>query len=323
MMKKIFISLFLIFSFTALFSQAKKPIIMVIPSDSYCSKGGFESTYKDESGNVKSTPDYEKAFKNDESLRLVISELSNIMAQRGFPLKDMEQTLKQIKNEEVEISLLQSSGGSVIIESPLDQIKRVAKADIIMDIDFSIQSRGPSKYITFNLRGLDAYTSKVITAVSGDGRPSTVATPGLLLEEAVLNYMDSFNGALQAHFNDMFENGREVTITIRMFDASPVTFEDEFQYMGESAPLLDIIDFWMDENCVNHRFSRTIGGDYVIKYEQVRTPLFRTVFGKERAADTRSFVTQLGKFLSAEPFNLPYKIYERGLGEAWIILGDK
>lgn len=311
------------FSFLALFSQAKKPIIMVIPSDSYCTKGGFESTYTDESGNVKSTSDYEKAFKNDEDLRLVISELSTIMAQRGFPLKDMEQTLKQIKNDEAEISLMTSSSGSGIIESPLDQLKRVAKADIIMDIDFSIKSRGPSKYITFNLRGVDAYTSKVITAVSGDGRPSTVATPGLLLEEAVLNYMDSFNGALQAHFNDMFANGREVIINLRMFDSSPVTFEDEFQFLGETAPLLDIIDYWMDENCVNHRFSRTTAGDYVLRYEQVRTPLYRTVFGKERAADTRSFVNELGKFLGKEPFNLPYKLYEKGLGEATLILGDK
>lgn len=321
-MKKILLSTLLLFSALLLFSQAKKPIIMVIPSDVLCNRGGYVTTYADESGNQISTPDYSKAFANDADLRLVISELSNIMAQRGFPLKDMEQTLKSLKNEEVELSLLTSQGGESIAESPLDQIKRVAKADIIMDIDYTVNKRGPSKYITFNLRGLDAYTNKVITAASGDGQPSTVATPGLLLEEAVLNYMDAFNGALQNHFEDMFANGREVTITVRMFNGSPVRFEDTFDYMGETAPLIDIIDFWMDEHCVSSRYSRTTTGDYVLKYEQVRTPLFRTVFGKERAADTRSFVSELGKFLSAEPFNLPYKIYEKGLGEAWIILGD-
>ncbi len=322
-MKRLIFSLVLLFSAFALFAQAKKPIIMVIPSDVYCNRGGYTTTYTDESGAKISTPNYKSIFSQDEDMRLVISELSTIMAQRGFPLKDMEQTLKNIATEEAEIGLLMSKSGSMIIESPLDQIKRVAKADIIMDIDFTIKARGPQKYITFNLRGVDAYTSKIITAVSGDGRPSTSATPGLLIEEAVLNYMDSFNASLQDHFNDMFENGREVTLTLRMFDASPVNFEDDFEFMGETAQLIDIIDYWMDENAVNHRFSRTATGEYVVKYEQVRTPLFKKVFGKDRAVDTRSFANDLGKFLSQDPFNLPYKIYEKGLGEAWIILGDK
>ncbi len=322
-MKRILILAFALLLSIVSFSQAKKPIIMVVPSDAYCNRNNYITTFKDESNATQTISDYKKAVSLNEDLRLVISELSNIMAQRGFPLKDMEQTLKSLEMESTEMSLLASSSGSSIIESPIDQLKRVAKADIIMDIDFTINKRGPSKYITFNLRGLDAYTNKVITAASGDGKPSTVATAGLLLEEAVLNYMDSFNAALQNHFNDMFENGREVTISLKMFDVSPVNFESEFSYMGETAQLLDIIDFWMDENCVKHRFSRTIGGEYLLKYEQVRTPLFRTVFGKERAADTRSFVTSLSKFLSSEPFNIPSKIYEKGLGEAWLILGDK
>lgn len=323
MKRIILLTTLLLLCASALLGQAKKPVIMVIPSDSYCTRGGFVTTYTDESGNRPTTSDFTRLFKEDEDIRLVISELSTIMAQRGFPLKDMEQTLKNISTEEAEIGLLTSRSGSVVIESPLDQIKRVAKADIIMDIDFSLKSKGPQKYITFNLRGVDAYTGKIITAASGDGAPSIAATPGLLIEEAVLNYMDSFNAALQMHFNDMFENGREATITLRMFDSSPVMFDDDFDFMGETGQLIDIIDFWMDENAVNHRFSRTTTGDFVLKYEQVRIPLFKTVFGKERATDTRGFVSDLAKFLGNEPFNLPSKIYEKGLGEAWLILGDK
>lgn len=322
-MKKLLLITVLAFSTILAFSQAKKPIIMVIPSDSYCNRANFISKFTDEAGNVKTSPDFEALLSNDENMRLVISELAKIMANRGFPLKDMEQTLKGIKNEEAELSLIIGADGGMIVESPLDQLKRVAKADIIMEIDFSIKKQGPRKYISFNLRGLDAYTNKIITTASGDGEPTTSATPGLLIEEAVLNYMDSFNSDLQGHFNDMFENGREVTLTVRMFDSCPVNLTDEFEFMGETGELIDIIDFWMDENCVGHRFSRTSTGETSIKYEQVRTPLFRKVFGKERAADTRSFVNELGKFLSKDPFYLPYKIYERGLGEAWIILGEK
>lgn len=136
-MKKLIISLSIIFCGLTLSAQvAKKPIIMVIPSDAYCIRSGYVSTYTNENGDKIQTPNYKTAISKDENMRLVISELSTIMAQRGFPLKDMEQTLKNINNEEIELNLLTSKGGSIVVESPLDQLKRVAKADIIMDIDF-------------------------------------------------------------------------------------------------------------------------------------------------------------------------------------------
>lgn len=321
-MKRLTVAILFIFASVALFAQAKKPILMVIPSDAFCMRQGYVTNYTDESGNTLSASDFNTAFLKDENLRLVISELSAIMAQRGFPLKDLEQTLKSLNNQKTEASLLTGKGGGTIAESPLDKLKRTAKADIILDIDYSIKSRGPQKYISFNLRGVDAYTNKIITAVSGDGKPSTAATTGLLLEEAVLNYMDSFNAALQGHFDDMFQNGREVSISILMTDNCPVSFDDDFDFMGEVVTLGDAIDFWMDENTVQGRFSRANGGDYFIDYEQVRIPLYKTVLGKERAIDTRSFATDLARFLNKEPFNLPFKINERGLGNVWIVLGD-
>lgn len=320
--KNLLLSSILLLSTCATWGQAKKPIIMVIPSDAYCNREGYVTTYQDANGKTITVPDFEKAFIQDEELRLAISELSQIMANRDFPLKDLEATLKNMKNQSIEASLFEGSAGGGIVESPLDKIKRTAKADIIMDLDFSVKKTGPRKYISFNLRGLDAYTNKVITAVSGDGQPSSSATINLLIEEAVLNYMDSFNASLQNHFNDMFENGREVAISIKMTNNCPISLYEDVEFMGEIVQLQDVIDFWMDENTVNGRFSRANAGDNFIDYEQVRIPLYKTVLGKERAIDTRGFALDLGRFLNKEPFNIPYKIYERGLGNVWIVLGD-
>ena len=321
-LKNLILAGLFLLSACTLWGQAKKPIIMVIPSDAYCNRAGYVTNFQDANGQTVTVADYEKAFIQDEDLRLAISELSNIMAQREFPLKDLEATLKNMKNQGIEQTLFEGSAGGSIVESPLDKIKRTAKADIIMDLDFSIKKNGPRKYISFNLRGLDAYTNKIITAVSGDGKPSTSASVGLLIEEAVLNYMDSFNASLQNHFNDMFENGREVTISIKMTNNCPLALSDDVDFMGETVQLQDVIDYWMDENTIGGRFSRANAGDNFIDYEQVRIPLYKTVLGKERAIDTRGFAVDLGKFLGKEPFNLPYKIYERGLGNVWIVLGD-
>lgn len=320
--RRILCSAALLLAALTLQGQAKKPTIMVVPGEIYMQRNGYMTTYQDPYGKTQSTPDYALAFRSDENLRLVISEMGSIMAKRGFPLKDLEQTLRGLSSDAAERSLLTSSSGSALAESPMDQLKRVAKADILLDLDFTIHRTGPNKYISFNLRAMDAYTDKQITSASGDGEPSSSASPGLLLEEAVLNYMDGFNGALDAHFKDMFENGREVKISILMFETSPMMFSDDVEFMGETATLLDVIDYWLSENCVQGRFSNLTTGDYELSYEQVRTPVYRTVFGKQRAADTRSFVNELGRFLN-EQFGLPYKINVRGLGEAWLILGEK
>jgi hypothetical protein len=232
--------------------------------------------------------------------------------------------MKSIAQSNVELSMLQSSSsGSAIRESPIDVLKRTAQADIIMDIDFSVKIRGPQRFITYNLRAVDAYTNKVITAVAGDGKPSSSASVGLLLEEAVLNYMDDYTSALQNHFDDIFTNGREVVVVLRVWDNADVDFETDFEYMGETGMLGDIMDVWMDDNTVNSRFSRVSATENTIRYEQVRIPLFKMSFGRERAIDARGFINGLSTMLKAEPFNIQSKIYERGLGEVWLILGEK
>jgi hypothetical protein len=50
------------------------------------------------------------------------------------------------------------SSGAALAESPLDILKRTAKADIIMQLTYTVNTQGPKKYITFILQGLDAYT---------------------------------------------------------------------------------------------------------------------------------------------------------------------
>ena len=216
------------------------------------------------------------------------------MADRGFPLKDLEQSLKSLQQEDAELSLIQSkTSGSTILESPSDKLKRVAKADIVLDLDFNVKTQGPKRYISFNLRANNAYSNKTISSVSGDGKPSAAITTGVLLEEAVLNYMDAFNATLMTHFNDMAQNGREVKINILLWQNAPFDLEEEFDYGGETLPLGDIIDFWMDDHCLHGRYSRINGSESEIRYEQVRIPLFMQIAGKERAVDSRRFISNL------------------------------
>ena len=325
-MKKVVLSLLFLIMSVAVMAQAKKPTIMVIPSDAYCSRNGYTTEWVDENGNKNVVSDIANLFKQDdiEDLRLVISELSQIMAERGFPLKDLEQTLKSIQQETVEMSLLESSSsGAYITESMLDKVKRTAKADIILDLDYTVMKKGPQRYISYNMRGLDAYTNKVIAANSGVGNPSTSAPINLLLEEAVINYMDSFCAQLMSHFEDMAANGREVVVKFRVWDNADVDLETEFDFEDDYLELTDIISYWMEDNTVNHAPTRTNATATYLVFEQVRIPLYKERNGRQSALDARGFANGLRSYLKKEPFLIESKIYERGLGEVWIILGEK
>ncbi len=315
-MKKLLLSISFVFVTILCFSQAKKPELMVMPSDVWCNDKGYMISY-DNQGEQEEIPDYKKAVKSDKELTNVISKIGALMADRGFPLKDLSATISGIEQREAEERLITSKAGSQIAESPLDKIRRVAKADIILSVDWTVNQVGPKRSITYNLQALDAYTNKQIAAVQGTGAPSMAAETVLLLEEAIVLNMDNFASRLQTYFDDLFANGREVTVRVRVFDnGSGVDLESEYDGME----LTEIIDDWMWENTVEHRYSKVDGTENYIDFSQVRIPLFRE---NGRAMDTETFVRNLSKYLRQAPYSLTSKVLTRGLGEAVLIIGEK
>lgn len=265
-----------------LMAQAKRPTLMVIPADSWCAANGFMKT---EDG--KQVPDYEKAWQENQDLFSVVAKIGELMTDRGFPLKDMSQSLKNIG---------------------------MVRTDILMEVGWKVNKTGPKQSVTYTLRGVDAYTLKQIAAGSGTGKPSFSAELPVLIEEAVLERMDNFADQLQAHFDDLLENGREVSVSVRAENG--IEFGNE--YDGEE--LTDIIDEWMALNTVGHRYNLSNATETMLDFEQVRIALYAD---NGMALDTRRFVNDLRKKLSAAPYNIPSKIETNGLGKATLILGTK
>lgn len=297
------------------FAQAKKPTIMVVPSDVWCNQNGYMKSFSNQGETVK-VPDYKKAFQENADLLLVISKINGLMAERGFPLKNLESEIKSLEAESAEDALVSSKNGAEVEESPIDKLRKNAKADIIMQLTWEVKQTGPKKSIAFNLQGLDSYTNKQIATAVGTGAPSFSAEVSLLLEEAVLNHLDNFNASLQAHFDDLFANGREIKVRIKKFDSWDGDLESEFN--GEELGI--IIEEWMSSNSVKGRFSTTTATENMMLFEQVRIPLYDE---KGNATDARRYMRNLQKFLQGAPYSIPTKLMAKGLGEVVIILGDK
>ncbi|MDR2814569.1 MAG: DUF6175 family protein [Prevotellaceae bacterium] len=296
------------------YSQAKKPTIMVAPSDVWCNKNGYMTAYDNQGTTVK-VPSYKAALQDNADLLLVISKINELMQERGFPLKNLESSLKSLDNQAAEDAMLMSKSGAAAAESPIDKLKQVAKADIWMQMTWSINQTGPKKSITFNLQGLDAYTDKQVAGASGTGQPSFSSELPVLLEEAVLAHIDNFNAQLQSHFDDMAANGREVALRIRVWDSFDGDLESEY----EGNELRNIIENWVSDNTVNKQFSTTDATEKIMLFEQVRIPLYNE---KNRALDTRGWATGLQKMLKNQ-YQIDSKVMMKGLGQAQIVIGEK
>lgn len=212
---------------------------------------------------------------------------------------------------------LSKNSGAVLTETALDVLKRTAKCDIILEVDWSVNVLGPKKSVTYNLRGIDACTNMQVAGAQGTGQPSFSAEIPVLVEEAILVNMDNFTSQLQAHFDNLFENGREVSIDINVFDTEAgIDLETEY---GENE-LIDVIEEWLEKHCVKGRFSKAEGSENFAMFNQVRIPMINE---NGKAIDTEDFVKELRKMLRKPPYNLVCKVIPHGLGRCQLIIGDK
>ena len=298
-------------------AQAKKPTIMVIPADVWCANNGYMQSYETQ-GVKTDVPDYKAALQNDMDLVNVITKIGELMAERGFPLKDLSSTIRSMEQSSAENEMLTSStSAAMLAETPYEKVVNRAKADILVEVTWKINETGPRRSVTYTLRGLDAYTNKQVAAATGTGDPSLAAETPVLLEEAVLNNMDNFTSQLQAHFDDLMTNGREVTLEVLVFDnGSGLNLESEFD--GEM--LTDIIDNWMYDNTQEHRYNLSDATENHMLLEQVRIPLYTD---RGRPMDTRAFANNLRRFLRAAPYSVECKLLTKGLGKAILVVGEK
>lgn len=289
---------------------------MVVPSDVWCVQNNYTNTY-DNQGISQIVPDYAKALQTDANLLLAIAKINTMMADRGFPLKDLQAVTKSIAQQNAEDNMSQSkTSGASLAESPVDRLRRVAKADIIMQLTYIINQMGPKYSLTYNLQGLDSYTNKQIAGAQGTGKHTFSAELPILLEEAVLSNMDEFCTQLMTYFEDINENGREVAVDVRVFDnGSGLDLESEFNDME----LSEIIDDWMSDNTVNHVFNKSDASENFIQYEQVRIPLYKE---NGNQMDTESFVRGLRTYLRKQ-YQIESKVMARGLGRCILVIGEK
>jgi hypothetical protein len=293
-----------------LFAQAVQPSLMVFPSNAWCHRNGFETIVTKANGKEVRIQEYDKAFVENQDLGPAVVTIGGLMKDRGFELKDLQQ---ELKSQDLEMAL-DNAGDEDLEISAYDQIMATAGPDIALHINYYTENAGPRVTLFYDLTAYDAYTNKQVatTGLVSYG-PIMNATLQTLLQAALLSSIDAFNAQLMAHFQDMVEKGREISVRINTISG----WEDGLETEIDGEELTEIIENWMAENCVagrNHQKSATETSMY---YDSARIPL-RNEEG--RAMQARQWLRGLRKHL--KDLGVPSKVKTRGLGQGQLIIGE-
>ena len=294
---------------------AKKPTIMILPSDNWCVQRYFTQEFSNQGQTVR-IPNYQQAFQEDIEIGTVISKVGGLLTGMGYSIKDAEQGIKSLATREAEDNVTMSkTSGASLAETPLDILKRRLKSDIVIQIGWNLNREANGRSATFNIEAIESYTTKRIASSTGTTNASNEPI-AVILEQGVKQNIVEFDKLVVQWYNDQLKNGREIVLTVRCCDNWDKDLETE--YDGDE--LTDCIQNWINDHTVNNAFNLSDATEKIAQFEQVRIPLFDD---KGKAMDARAFTTELRKHLQKPPYNIMSKVIVRGLGEAVLVLGEK
>ena len=303
----------LLFTHVAVFAQAKRATLMVMPDEDWCIAQGYYTEYNDEGRKIK-LPDYEKAFQTNSELGNAINAIQQIMAEEyGYPLVDMRASGRSASRQNARRAA--RSRTSSASNNPLDVILREAKADIILNLSWTVYANGPMKNIAFILNGMDAYSEKVIAPVGGNEVSSSSANINAMVRTSIINKMPAFCRLLDAHFESILENGREISFFIEVEEDAPA-LPDYLDTRFDGKPLNRIIRDWVANNTVNRNFSVASSSEDYIDFNQVRISCYDD---SGDALDAMTWAEGLVDMLE-DNYKLKTKTDEIGLGRVEIMI---
>ena len=207
-------------------TQQQKPAMLVIPSDQLLQQFG-KLKQQEALGKTLQVRDYNGYLLTDQDSKFIISTIQSAFIQMGYPLNDLEQTLKSINEQEMldAIDDIQKDAKTILLTT--------AKPDIILELDYNIvtdrSSRDFKKSLTYTLRAIDAFSNKVVATIQQtnfEGNSKT-ATPATLMEAALAKDTKGFTQQINNHFNTIIETGREITLRVTIDNGVNLTMSDE------------------------------------------------------------------------------------------------
>lgn len=314
-MKKFLFFLFLALSSISSFAQkVAKPNIMVYPDREWCQA----RHYVDAVGN----PDFNRALQ-DEEFQMCIVQFSGIMAERGYKLMDLSQTLEKYNSGKAKRMVMTGRNGETIQENDEDVLARAANIDIKILFNIKKQSFGGVNQVQFLVKAIDAATAENIWAEPFTP-VKTSAPAATVLAQAVAGKMDSFCDGLQRHFDGMMDEGRKCYVEFNVAqNGEGLDFAKEYEYLdGDDHELGEILTAELTDCAVNNSVIPETTEDNCYSFT-CQVPLFgRDMKGNEKGITAQEWVNNSIKKI-LKNLGIDAKVSAMGQGKVYVMLSPR
>lgn len=235
------------------------PDIMVIPSDRLLKNNGALRLTAD---GVKR--DYQAFLLNNADNKALVSAIQDEFVQMGYPLNDLEQTLKQLATRSA------TDEADNLVKDSKTQLLTTAAPDIIIELDYHnpINRKSFKSDFSYTLSFIDPYTNKVISTKSVEvGETDDIA---MAFSKTFKKERPQISKELKAHFADILTHGREISLRITVADGSNVSLHDE---SIEGGTYSDWIEDYLDKHSVKGAFKLKVNTNYEFSFTNVRVKL--------------------------------------------------
>lgn len=290
--------------------QTQKPTMLVLPSDQLMQRFGCIRT-EVSLGKQLQVRDYNSYLLTDPDAKFIIASIQSAFIEFGYPLNDLEQTLKSINDQEMvdEVSGIKKDSKTILLTN--------ARPDIILELDYDMttdrSSRDYSKSLTYTLRAIDAFSNKVVATIQAASVKNAKGNTATMMGEAIQKNSKDFTKQINKHFDDLIANGRDITMRVMIDANESFTMSDESIYGDTYA---DFILDYMKVNTLMGTYNLQRNTDTEMYFANVR---IKTLNDNGTQYSAYDFARELSKALNKE-CGVKSKNVTQGLGDAMIII---
>lgn len=293
-------------------NEQAKPNLIVIPSDELLQKFGM---LKEEEAQGKTIyiRDFKSYLLKDSNAKFIIASIQASFIKAGFPLNDLDQTLKSLDDQDIldDVDNIQKDAKTMLLTT--------VRPDIILELDYDLKSdnrsRNLNKSLSYTLRGIDAFSNKVIATIqqTGFGIDKADNDVGSLMKSALDKDIANFKNQINGYFGNIIEKGREITVRVAIDKEIKLSMEDDC-LDG------DTYSDWVIDYLKTH----TQKGTYKLERNTETELFFRNVRIKTLNEDgtqfsAYDFAKDLKKAID-KGCGIKSKNKTQGLGDAYIVL---
>lgn len=290
-------------------TQQQKPRMLVIPSDQLLERFG-KLNPEDAQGKTVYNRDFAGYLLADKDSKFIIATIQDAFIAFGYPLNDLEQTLKSINDQEMvdEVDGIRKDAKTMLLTT--------AKPDIILELDYSLandeKSRNLDKSLTYTLRAIDAFSNKVVATIQQAGfKKAGENSPAVLMKNALDQDSKKYTSQINDFFNTVVTHGRDITVRVTINGDVNLSMSDECL---DGDTYTDFIIDWMKTNTLKGAYNMARNTDTEIYFTDVRIKALNDNGTQYSAYD---FARELSKALN-KGCGVKSQNRTQGLGDALI-----